>query len=424
MKIGFISLGCSKNLVDTEMMIGFYKKKGHEIVVSPEEADIIVINTCGFITSAKEEAINTILEMADYKNYNCKKLVVTGCLVERYEEELKKELPEVDLFIPIKDYDKVFEKLNYHDRIISTGNTYAYLRIADGCSNYCTYCAIPKIRGPLKSRDFDDILLEAQELEKKGYKELILIAQDTGRYGIDLYGKPRFTELLERLSKFNFKWIRFLYTYPEMINDELLDVVSNNRNICRYFDIPIQHISDSVLKRMNRKGDSKSIDEIISKIKFKMPDAVIRTSLIVGFPGETEEDFEKLCNFVRKVKFNKLGVFIYSQEDGTPAASMNGQISEKVKKERLNMIMNIQKRISKEQNKELISKTYECIVQEKATDLSTEGKENVYIARSYMDAPEIDGITYIYTNKSYKVGDIVYVKIYKASDYDLYAKEI
>ena len=305
-KIGFISLGCSKNLVDTEMMIGYYKEHGYEIVNNPIDAEILVINTCGFIESAKQEAIDTILEMADYKKKNCKKLVVTGCLVERYKEELEKELPEVDLFIKIKEYDQIFNKLDYLKRTITTGENYAYLRIADGCSNYCTYCAIPYIRGPLKSRTIEDIMEEAKTLEASGYKEIILIAQDTARYGMDIYGESKLVELLNKLNKLNFRWIRFLYAYPEMITDDLIKVVSENDNICNYFDIPIQHISNSVLKRMGRKSNNETIINCISKIREKIPDAIIRTSLIVGFPGETESDFDELYNFVKDTKFNRL----------------------------------------------------------------------------------------------------------------------
>lgn len=421
MKVGFVSLGCSKNLVDTEMMIGFYKGKGCEIVIDPAEADIIVINTCGFIADAKKEAIDTILEMADYKKQNCKKLVVTGCLVERYEEELKKELPEVDLFIPIRDYDKIFEKLDYHNRVISTGNTYAYIRIADGCSNYCTYCAIPKIRGPLKSREFEDVLKEAKELSDKGYKEIILVAQDTGRYGVDLYGKSRLPELLDEICKLDFKWVRFLYAYPEMITDELLDVIIKNKKICRYFDMPIQHISDNMLKRMNRKGNSKSINEVIDKIRKKMPEAILRTSLIVGFPGETEEEFEELCSFVKNVKFNKLGVFKYSKEDGTPAACLDGHMSEKIKQKRLDKIMKIQQEVSKKHNEELIDKEFECIIQE---DITEDNETNLYVARSYMDVPEMDGVIFLYSEHNHKVGDEVYAKVFEINDYDLFANEI
>ena len=417
MKIGFISLGCSKNLVDTEMMIAHYKDEGYVVVSNPEDADIIVINTCGFIESAKQEAINTILEMAEYKNQNCKKLVVTGCLVERYMEELKKELPEVDLFIPIKEYGKMFEKLDMHNRVITTGENFAYLRIADGCSNYCTYCAIPYIRGPLKSREFEDVIKEAKELREKGYKEIIIIAQDTGRYGLDLYGKPRFAELLNEIAKIDFKWIRFLYTYPEMITDELINVVKSNDNICDYFDVPIQHISNRVLKRMGRKGDGESIRNVIKKIRKEIPDAIIRTSLIVGFPGETQEEFDELKEFVAETKFNRLGVFKYSMEDGTPALKLDGHMDEKIKQKRLDIIMAEQQGISKDFNNSLIGKEFECLIDGIADD------DKYYIARTYMDVPETDGLVFVEAEKSHQVGDFINVIIEDAVEYDLIAKE-
>lgn len=417
MKIGFISLGCSKNLVDTEMMIAHYKDEGYVVVSNPEDADIIVINTCGFIESAKQEAINTILEMAEHKKQNCKKLVVTGCLVERYMEELKKELPEVDLFIPIKEYSKMFENLDMHNRVITTGDNFAYLRIADGCSNYCTYCAIPYIRGPLKSREFEDVIKEAKELREKGYKEIIIIAQDTGRYGLDLYGEPRFAELLNEIAKIDFKWIRFLYTYPEMITDKLINVVKSNDNICDYFDIPIQHISNRVLKRMGRKGDGESIRNVIKKIRKEIPNAVIRTSLIVGFPGETKEEFNELKEFVAETKFNRLGVFKYSMEDGTPALKLDGHMDERIKQERLDIIMAEQQGISKNFNGSLIGKEFECLIDGITND------DKYYIARTYMDVPETDGLVFIEAEKSHQVGDFVNVIIEDAVEYDLIAKE-
>lgn len=421
MKIGFISLGCSKNLIDTEMMIGFYKKKGEEIVNDPCEADIIVINTCGFIDAAKKEAIDTILEMADLKYQTSsepKKIVVTGCLVERYLDELKKELPEVDLFIPIRDYDKIFEKLDYHNRVVTTGENFAYLRIADGCSNNCTYCAIPKIRGPLLSREMTDIIKEAKELEEQGFKELIIVAQDTSRYGLDIYGKPMLVELLKELCKLNFKWIRFLYTYPEMISDELIEFVKNNEKICKYFDMPIQHISDLVLKRMGRKGNSTDIKTVISKIRTAMPNSILRTSLIVGFPGESEVDFEALKKFVRETKFDRLGVFKYSKEDGTPAARLKEQIDEKIKDERYNEIMKIQQSISEELNESLIGEHLECMIEE----ITEDGE--FYVARSYRDVPDIDGFVFVKNEKEHNSGDFVNVVVNEAEEYDLISSEI
>lgn len=418
MKIGFVSLGCSKNLVDTEMMIGYYKSRNYEIVSDPADAEVIVINTCGFIESAKQEAIDTILEMADYKNHNCEKLIVTGCLVERYLEELKAELPEVDLFIPIRDYDKIFDVLDYHNRVISTGNNFAYLRIADGCSNNCTYCAIPKIRGPLLSRELDDIVKEAKELETQGYKELILIAQDTSRYGLDLYGEPRLVELLTELCKLDFKWIRFLYTYPEMISDELIDFVKENKKVCRYFDMPIQHISDPVLKRMGRKGNSESIRSVIAKIKAAMPDAILRTSLIVGFPGESEDDFNALKEFVRETKFNRLGVFRYSMEDGTPAVKLDGHMDEAIKQERYEAIMEIQQEISEDFNNTLINKKLTCIIDEVTDD------GEYYVTRSYMDVPDIDGLVFVKRTSEHKVGEFIDVVVNEAAEYDLIGTEL
>lgn len=418
MKIGFVSLGCSKNLVDTEMMIGYYKEKGYEIVNNPKDAEVIVINTCGFIESAKKEAIDTILEMAEYKrNGNCKKLIVTGCLVERYKDELEKEIPEVDLFVPIREYDKIFEKLEYMNREISTGKNFAYLKIAEGCSNNCTYCAIPLIRGPYISRKFEDILEEAKKIEQKGIKELIVIAQDTTKYGIDLYGESKLPKLLKELCKLDFKWIRFLYAYPETITDELIDVVKNNEKICNYFDIPIQHISDTVLKRMGRKTNGERIRNIIFKIRNEIPDVVLRTSLIVGFPGETDEDVELLDEFVREAKFDRLGVFKYSLEDGTPAVKLKGHLSDNVKEERYEKIMETQQKVSSNRNQKMVGKELECMIE----DITEDGE--YYIARSYMDVPNEDGVEFIKNNKEHNIGDFVKAKVVSSMEYDLILEE-
>lgn len=426
MKIGFISLGCSKNLVDTEMMIGLVNENNLEIVNSEKEADIIVINTCGFIESAKQEAIDTILEMAEYKEKgNCKYLIVTGCLVQRYKEELQKSLPEVDLFISIDEYCNFGQiignlinskiknsSLEYENRYITTGNATAYLKIAEGCSNRCTYCAIPYIRGPYVSRKIEDILEEAERLNKKGIKEIIVIAQDTTKYGIDIYGKPMLAELLEKLCKFdNFKWIRFLYAYPESVTDELIETVKNNEKICKYFDIPIQHISDGVLKRMNRKSTGEQIEKLLEKIKKEIPDAVFRTSLIVGFPGETEEDFNQLYNFVEKTRFNKLGVFEYSKEDGTPAEKLKEQIAAKIKTKRWNEIMSLQQKISKEKLKQYIGKEVEVLV-EKVTD-------KYIIGRTRMDVPDMDGLVYIKNTEDVKIGEFIECIVTSVKEYDL-----
>lgn len=411
------------------MCIGIFTKEKFEIVNNPEEAEIIVINTCGFIESAKEEAINCILEMAEYKKSgNCKYLIAMGCLVQRYKYELEKSLPEVDLFLSIDEYDNFWEKvsnlinvktqskntLDYIDRIISTGNTTAYLKIAEGCSNRCTYCAIPYIRGPFISRKMEDILKEAEKLAEKGIKELIVIAQDTTKYGIDIYGKPALAELLDKLCKINgFKWIRFLYSYPESITDELIEVVKRNDKICNYFDIPLQHFSDSVLKRMNRQSDSKSIENTIQKIRKEIPDVILRTTFIVGFPGETEEDFFELYEFVNRAKFEKLGVFKYSKEDGTPASRIKEQVHYKTKQSRYNKIMTLEKQISKIKLEEKIGNIYEAIVD----GLSEDNK--FVCARSYMDIPNEDGTIFIKNNGELKPGDFIKCKITAVRDYDM-----
>lgn len=422
MNVGFVHLGCSKNLIDTESTIGLFKDHNFKIVNNEKDADIIVINTCGFIGPAKEEAINTILEMSEYKNERCKYLIVMGCLVQRYYHELIKALPEVDLFIKIQDYNNLWKKIEdlikndiveiddqkeetkitkvpkmpmldqalFLNRVITTGKNFAYLKIGEGCSNRCTYCAIPYIRGPFVSRKKEDIIKEAKELVKKGIKEIIIIAQDTTKYGVDLYGEEKLTELLEDISKIKgLKWIRFLYSYPEGITDKLLETVKNNPKIVEYFDIPIQHISNSLLKKMNRKTNRKEVLDLINKIRNKIPDATLRTSLIVGFPGETNEQFEELLEFIKEVKFDKLGVFMYSKEDGTPAARLPEQIHGNTKKSRYNKIMKAQQEISNKKLQEKLGKKYEVLIE----DISFDGK--YYIGRTKQDVPEIDGIIYI-----------------------------
>lgn len=434
MKVGFVSLGCSKNLIDTEMAIGLFKRNNFEIVNDVEKAEIIIVNTCGFIESAKQEAINTILEMAEYKEKGtCKYLVVMGCLVQRYKKELQKALPEVDLFIEINDYtnywNKILELLDekekpdtinnlcYMDRVISTGNKTTYLKIAEGCSNRCTYCAIPYIRGPYVSRPMEEVLEEAKKLATAGIKELIVIAQDTTRYGEDLYGESKLSDLLNELCKIDgFEWIRFLYAYPESITDELIQTVKNNPKICNYFDIPIQHISDSVLRRMNRRTTGKQIEELINKIKKQIPDVILRTSLIVGFPGETEGDFNKLYEFVKKGYFDKLGVFTYSKEDGTPAARLKEQIHPATKKKRYNLIMSVAKDISAEKLKSYIGKEYKVLVEDTTFD------HKFCVGRSYMDIPDTDGMVIIKNCDAKLVGEFVNCKVTAVNNYDLIAK--
>ena len=423
--------GCSKNLVDTEMCIGMFKKEKFEIVTDPKQADIIVVNTCGFIQSAKEEAINTILEMAEYKqNGNCKYLIVIGCLVQRYKKDLQKSMPEVDLFLSINDYDNMWEQitnlinakksintLNYMNRIISTGETTAYLKIAEGCSNRCTYCAIPYIRGPYISRKMEDILEEAKKLADSGIKELIVIAQDTTKYGIDLYGESKLAELLQKLCEIDgFKWIRFLYAYPESITDELIEVVKNNDKICKYFDIPLQHFADSVLKRMNRHSNSESIEKLINKIRKEIPEVILRTTMMVGFPGETEEDFFELYEFVNRAKFEKMGAFKYSKEDGTPAFKIKEQIHPKTKEARLNKLMKLEQKIATIKLEEKIGNIYNSLIEDCTPD------NKYYIARSYMDIPDEDGVIFIENTKKLEIGSFVDCIITDVKDYDLIAK--
>ena len=447
MKVGFVSLGCSKNLIDTEIAIGHFKSNKYEIENNPEKAEIIVINTCGFIESAKEEAINTILEMAEYKKKKCKYLIVMGCLVQRYYEELIKALPEVDLFIKIDEYDKMWEKIEklikedsvetsttntckkiteikplpmptrneFFERIVTTGTNFAYLKIGEGCSNKCTYCAIPYIRGPFVSRPQEEIVEEAKILADKGIKEIIIIAQDTTKYGIDIYGEPKLAELLKKISEIpEIRWIRFLYSYPEGITDELIQTVKNNEKICKYFDIPIQHISDSILKKMNRRTNKKQIESLIEKLRKEIPNVTLRTSLIVGFPGENQKDFDELCEFVRTAKFDKLGAFMYSKEEGTPAAKLPEQIHGNTKKSRYNKIMEIQQKISNENLKNKIGQKFEVLIE----DISFDGK--YLIGRTKQDVPDIDGIIYVKNqDKKNLVNQFIKVHIIEVKDYDL-----
>lgn len=450
MKVGFISLGCSKNLIDTEVAIGLFKDNHYEIVNNPNDAEILVVNTCGFIESAKEEAINTILEMAEYKKKKCKYLIAMGCLVQRYYDDLVKLLPEVDLFIKIDEYNKLWDKIEdlikrdiveksktktikkiseikplpmptyneFMERVVTTGKNYAYLKIGEGCSNKCTYCAIPYIRGPFVSRKMEDILDEAETLAKKGIKELIVIAQDTTKYGVDIYGESKLAELLEKISKVKgIEWIRFLYSYPEGITDKLINVVATNGKIAKYFDIPIQHISNPILKKMNRRTSKEDITKIIEKIRKKVPDVTLRTSLIVGFPGETKENFEELLEFVKNTKFDKLGTFMYSKEEGTPAAKLPDQIHGNTKKARYNKIMEAQQEISKEILTNKIGKNYKVLVE----DMSFDGK--YFIGRTMQDVPEEDGLVYIKNNKDLDentiLNNFVNCKIIEVSNYDL-----
>ena len=448
MKVGFVSLGCSKNLIDTEIAIGILKEHGMEIVNNPEDAEMIIVNTCGFIDPAKEEAINTILEMAEYKKKKCKYLIAMGCLVQRYTDELKKALPEVDLWIRLDKYDKFYtaieelinnkveddkkygeiktypkeplplaSKEEFLGREISTGENFAYIKIGEGCSNRCTYCAIPFIRGPFVSRPEEDIIEEANLLAKKGIKELIVIAQDTTKYGLDLYNEPRLAKLLRKLCKIDgIEWIRFLYSYPEGIDDELIKVVKEESKICKYFDIPIQHISNSVLKRMNSKTSKQNIEDVITKIRTNISNVQIRTTVMVGFPGETQADFEELYEFVKKTKFDNLGAFTYSKEEGTPAARLKDQVHPMTKKARYNKIMKLQQQVSKDNLLNLVGKEEKVLIEGITFD------EKYYVGRTSYQVPDIDGITYIKSDKELTIGDFVNCTIAKSKEYDLIAK--
>lgn len=431
LKVGLISLGCDKNRIDSEIVLGNLSKE-YEITNDSDKADILIVNTCGFIESSKQESIDTILEMAKYKKGNCKLLIATGCLTQRYRGELSELIPEIDLMLGVNDYEQIGEyvrktmmekghiincnysdeKINEGDRILTTPNHYAYLRISEGCDNNCTYCIIPKIRGKYRSRTIEDILKEGTKLAAKGVKELILVAQDTTVYGKDLYGEKVLHKLLKELSSIEgVEWIRILYCYPEEIYDELISEIGTNIKICNYLDMPIQHINNKVLKRMNRRTSKEQILEKINKLRNAVTDITLRTSLIVGFPGETEEEFGELLQFVKDVKFDNLGVFKYSQEEDTPAAKLKNQISEEMKEIRFGMIMESQQQISIDINKNKINKSYKVLV---------EGKEEGYwFGRNYEMTPEIDGIIYFECNKDIKIGDFVEVLVNQSKEYDL-----
>lgn len=432
LKIGMINLGCDKNRIDTEIMLSSLKDN-FEIVNDPKISDVIVVNTCGFIEASKQESIDTILEMAKYKEKNnCKILIATGCLTQRYGKELTELMPEIDIMLGVNNYDKLNEsiisflnsnkkiilcdkensKVNQGERILTTGKSCAYVRIAEGCNNNCTYCIIPQIRGRYRSRKIEDIIEEAKSLAKNGVKEIILIAQDTTKYGIDIYGEKKLPELLRKLSIINeLDWIRILYCYPEDITEELINEIAVNDKICKYLDIPIQHISNNILKAMRRKSTKELINSNIQKLRERISNICLRTSIIVGFPGETEEDFQELKDFVKDIKFDKLGVFKYSQEEGTLAANMEKQIDEGVKEKRENELMIIQQEISKEKNFKKIGKTYKVLV---------EGYDDMmWYGRSYEMAPEIDGQILFSSEQNIEIGSIVEVKITSALEYDL-----
>ena len=435
MKVMFISLGCDKNLVDTENMLGILRTKGFEFTDDEMQADVIAINTCCFINDAKQESIETILQMAERKKDGvCKALVVAGCLAQRYQDEIIKEIPEVDAFIGTSSYDKIGEAIisvlkgkgyrcaddadrlvvTNENRVITTGGFYEYLKIAEGCDKHCTYCIIPKIRGSYRSYTVEYLVKQAEFLVNAGVKELILVAQETTMYGVDLYGKKSLPMLIRELAKIEeLKWIRILYCYPEEIDDELIEVIKNEPKVCHYLDMPIQHASDNILRKMGRRTNKQQLVEIIGKLRRKIPDIALRTTLITGFPTETQQDFEQLYEFVDEMEFDRLGVFTYSPEENTPAAQMDGQIDEDVKAVRRDEIMQLQQEVSIDIANDMIGKIVDCIIEGKIED------DDVYVGRSYKDAPNVDGYVFINSKENLMSGDIVKVHIEHAKEYDL-----
>ncbi len=440
MNILFVSLGCDKNLADTEAMLGLLAAKGYHMTDDETLADIIIINTCCFIHDAKEESVQTILEMAEYKKTgSLKALVVTGCLAQRYQQEILDEIPEVDVILGTSSFDEIIEaveealegKHGMHlkdidalpliegKRLVTTGGHYAYLKIAEGCDKHCTYCIIPKIRGNFRSVPMERLIKEAEDLASQGVKELILVAQETTLYGKDLYGEKSLHKLLRKLCKISgIYWIRILYCYPEEITDELIEVMKEEKKICHYLDLPIQHASKRILKRMGRRTSKEQLMEIIGKLKKEIPDIALRTTLITGFPGETQEDHEELMQFVDEMEFDRLGVFTYSQEEDTPAALMEDQIEGEVKEERQAELMELQQEIAFDMAEDMIGREVLVMVEGKVAD------ENAYVGRTYKDAPNVDGLIFINTEEELMSGDFVKVKVTGALEYDLIGEMI
>ena len=436
MKIMFVSLGCDKNLVDTEKMLGLLQQKGHTFTDDETEAEVIVVNSCCFIGDAKEESIQTIIEMGRMKEEgNCKLLLVTGCLAQRYQDELLKELPEADGILGTNSWQDIVDLVEeaekkqtkpeiFHDlremprseagRVVTTGCYYAYLKIAEGCDKHCTYCIIPKVRGDFRSVPMEDLLKEARDLADSGVRELILVAQETTVYGTDLYGKKSLPELLHRLAEIpGLYWIRILYCYPEEITDELIQTIKAEPKVCDYLDIPIQHCSDRILGRMGRKTSEADLRRIIGTLREEIPDIALRTTLITGFPGETEEDHEKMMAFVNEMEFTRLGVFTYSPEEGTPAAEMPDQVPEETKEQWRDEIMELQQEVSYDLGQEMIGKELTVMIEGKVAD------EAAYVARTYMDAPGVDGYLFVQTGEALMSGDFVRVRVTGAEEYDL-----
>ena len=434
-KVGMISLGCPKNQVDAEHMLAMMDAEGWEIVDYVDGCDVVIVNTCGFIDDAKKEAIENILDMVELKKEGViSKIIVTGCLAQRYKDEIVKEIPEVDAVVGIgangdiiKTVEEVMSGVDTIEkyppqcelplegqRILTTPQYWAYLKIGEGCSNRCTYCTIPSIRGNMRSRSMENVIDEAKQLAELGVKELILIAQDTTSYGLDLYGELKLPELLNELCKINsIEWIRMLYCYPDRITDELIETMKNQEKIVNYIDLPLQHADDKILKAMNRRGDQALIRSVISKLRSEIPDVVIRTTFIVGFPGEGEEEFETLAEFVNEIEFDRLGVFTFSPQEGTPAYDMDNQVEDDVKTRRGEVIMQDQYSIMEEKNNEKIGKTYKVVVED------YDGYSDSYTGRTYMDVPEIDGLVKFTSHKDLDIGDFVDVEIFDIEDYDL-----
>jgi len=435
MKILFISLGCDKNLADSEEMLGLLTGSGHEIVDSEEEADAIVINTCCFIKDAKEESVETILEMAEYKKTgSCHALIVTGCMAQRYQKEIIEEVPEVDAVLGTTSYGDIvkaleeavagnhfeeFRDIDYlpdtgSKRVLTTGGHFGYLKIAEGCDKHCTYCIIPKLRGKFRSVPMERLIAQAEDMAEQGVKELILVAQETTVYGKDLYGKKSLHILLKKLCEIRgIRWIRILYCYPEEIYDELIETIRDEKKICHYLDIPIQHASDRILKRMGRRTSKQELIDIVGKLRKEIPDIVLRTTLITGFPGETEEDHEELKEFVDEMEFDRLGVFTYSPEENTPAAEMADQVPEEVKEERRDELMELQQEISYDRGQDRIGQELLVMIEGKVAD------ESAYIGRTYGDAPKVDGYIFVQTGELLMTGDFAKVRVTGALEYDL-----
>ena len=435
MKILFVSLGCDKNLVDSEMMLGMLGEKGYEFTDDEEEADIVVVNTCCFIGDAKEESINTLLEMGELKqNGQIQVLIACGCLAQRYREEIQQEIPEVDAIVGTTAIEEIVvaieevlegKQLNHYrdidaapttgqKRVITTGGHFAYLKVAEGCDKHCTYCIIPKVRGKFRSAPMEKLLEEARMLVDAGVKELILVAQETTLYGVDLYGKKTLPELLRRLAQIpGLYWIRILYCYPEEITDELIEVIATEPKVCHYLDIPIQHASDNVLQRMGRRTSEQELREMIQKLRERIPDICLRTTLISGFPGEQQEDFEELYRFVNEMEFDRLGVFAYSREEDTPAALMEDQVPEEVKESRREELMELQQAIAFEKAEDMIGRKFTVMIEGKVAD------EDTYVARTYRDAPGVDGYLFVNTSANLMTGDFVKAIVTDSNEYDL-----